>query len=138
MTINHRIMRWVVAFGFGLIVSLYAFQRISDPGPGMQRAREEAIVRTARDILGETIAPGAALEIVDPLSPDRKVGKVYVYPTDSGWEVSGHYRRGSPDSWHPFLMQLDAGSTLVRLSVRDRDTRLLRRAAEDPRLIVTP
>lgn len=136
--INHRVMRWVVAFGVGLAVSLYAFQRISDPQPGIQRAREEAVVRSARSILIETISPDSALELVDPLAPDRKVGKVYVYPTGSGWEVSGHYRRGPADDWHPFLMQLDDASTLVRLAVRDSDARLTSAAAEDPKLTVTP
>ncbi|MEQ9561459.1 MAG: hypothetical protein RLN69_02985 [Woeseiaceae bacterium] len=136
--VNHRILRWVVAFAVGFSLATYAFLRISDPEPRMQRAREEAVVVAGREILKSYIAVGDAGEIVDPLAPNRKVGKVYVYPTDSGWQVSGYYRRNRDDRWHPFLLDLDTGVRLVSLSVRDDDEELRERASLDPRLSAVP
>jgi hypothetical protein len=115
----HRIAGFTIALGVGLALSLYAYQRVTDPEPAMQRAKEEAVVLASRDILRDYVQPATELRIVDPVSPDRKVGKSYIYPTDSGWEVSGHYRRDDADRWHPFLMALNADSTLTNLSVRD-------------------
>lgn len=60
-------------------------------------------------------------ELVDPLAPDRAVGKAYVYRTSDGWEVSGYYRRDDRDTWHPFLMSLDEVHSVVRLKVRDSE-----------------
>lgn len=137
--VNHRILRVVVALGVGLAVAIYAYQRVTDPRPAMQRAREEAVVLASRDVLRGYIDSSAGLQIVDPLAPDRKVGKVYIYPAEEGgWEVSGHYKRGESDRWHPYLMRLDGASTLIELSVRDADTRLRRRAAADPKLSMEP
>lgn len=97
---------------------------------------EEAAVLAARDLLRGTIGAKGALQIVDPLAPDRKVGKVYIYPAPVGWEVSGHYRRDAADDWHPFLMQLGEEFDLAGLAVRDDDPDLRARAAADPRLTV--
>jgi len=135
--INHRVLRWIVAFGVGFALAILAFQRISDPEPRLQRAREEAAVLAARDLLTVYVVQDGALEIVDPLATNRKVGKVYVYPNDHGWDVSGFYRRGPTDKWHPFLMNLDAGTRLVSLSVRDTDLRLQEVAATDPKFSLT-
>ena len=68
------------------------------------------------------------LELVDPLSPDRVVGKAYVYPAGDGWEVSGFYRRNSQDLWHPYLVTLGAETNLLHLKISD--TALLRRSGE--------
>lgn len=135
--VNHRILRLVVAFGVGLALSLYAYQRVTDPRPGMQRAEEEAVVQAARAIL-QSYVQHRDLQIVDPLAPDRQVGKVYIYPSDVGWDVSGHYRRHAADPWHPYLMQLDPMSGLVGLSVKDGDAHLRRKASEDPRFKAVP
>jgi hypothetical protein len=138
MAVDHRIPRLAVALVFGLAVAVYAYQRVTDPRPGLQREEEEAAVLAARDILRAHVQPAGDLRIVDPLAPDRKVGKVYVYPADSGWDVSGHYRRGDAERWHPYLMRLDASLSLVLLSVKDDDPRLARKAAADPRISATP
>jgi hypothetical protein len=134
--VSNTVIRYVVASAIGLLLAFYAYQRVTDPRSAMQRAEEEAAVLAARDILRGYVGPGNALQIVDPLAPDRAVGKVYVYPADSGWDVSGHYRRDHSDRWHPFLMRLDAGRSLVSLSVQD--ARLRTRAAGDPKLTVSP
>ena len=134
---RHRIIRLVVAFAIGIFLALYSFERISDPEPALQRAREESAVMSAREILETYVAGGQQLEIVDPLATDRSVGKSYIYPTDGGWEVSGHYRRYGSDRWHPFLMTLDTNVELVALSVRDDDERIAVTAADDPKFSVT-
>ncbi len=74
------------------------------------------------------------LEIVDPLAPQPKVGKVYVYPEDSGWSVSGYYRRNENDSWHSYLMSLDGELGLQTLKLSDKS--LAHRAIEDTSLDV--
>ncbi len=128
----------VFALAVGLAVAWYAYERATDPDPGVAREREEAIVLRARDIVARTIAPGAELEIVDPLAPNRAAGKVYIYPSDGGFEVSGYYRRGEADGFHPWLMRLESDGTLVSLAVRDDDPELIERAAANPRLSAEP
>jgi hypothetical protein len=134
---SHRLTKAIVALAIGLAVALYAFQFATDPRTADQRAEEEATVHAARDILHGYIAPEGSLEIVDPLAPNRAIGKVYIYPSGEGFEVSGYYRRGEGAFWHPFLMKLDAESRLVELSVRDTDAGLARRALADPKLVVS-
>ncbi len=136
--INHKVVRPLLALTVGLILALYAYQCVTDPEPGRQRAREEAAVISARDILQSYVAPGAYLEIVDPVSPNPKVGKVYIYPAGGGWEVSGHYRRDEDDAWHPFLMALNGGAGLESLAVRDANDRLIVMSSQDPKFSAVP
>lgn len=133
---GHRIVRLVIALAAGFALAWYAWYRVTDPAPAAERARQEAVVGAARDILRGYV--GAAAEIVDPVDPDQRVGRSYIYPAGDGWEVSGHYRRDAADPWHPFLMRLDGASGLLELSVRDADGELGREAATDPKLTVTP
>ncbi len=133
----HRIIRPVVAFSVGIVLALYAFERISDPEPARQRAREEAVVISAREILKSYVPADGEIEIADALAPNRVAGKVYIYPTDDGWEVSGYYRRNESDRWHPFLMSLNANIDLVSLSVRDADEKLGAAADDDSKFSVS-
>lgn len=128
----------IVAFSIGVALAIYVFHLATDPERGDQRAEEEAIVHAARDVLLRYIGADGTLEIVDPLAPNRAIGKTYVYPANGGHEVSGHYRRGETGAWHPFLLRLDADGQLVELAVRDADGGLRRRAAGDPRLSIRP
>lgn len=136
--VNHRYMQWIVAVGVGLILAFYAFERSTDPEPTRRKAFEESLVMHAREILTGYVLPGGELQLVDPLAPDRKVGKVYVWPNEAGWQVSGHYRRDATDRWHPYLLQLDEDSQFVSLSVRDTDARLLALAERDERFSAVP
>lgn len=136
--IDHKVIRPVIALTAGLILALYAYQRVTDPEPRLQRAREEAVVISARDILQSYVAPGRNLEIVDPLSPNRKVGKDYVWPDGEGWEVSGHYRRNEDDPWHPYLMALDREAGLKSLAVKDANDRLIGMSVRDPKFSAIP
>lgn len=89
----------------------------------------------ARAAVVATVAAGE-LDIVDPLAPDRVIGKAYVYRDGPGWQVSGYYRRGAHDLWHPYLASLGEDLELVHLKLSDRA--LLERADESPGLTVLP
>jgi len=132
---NHRVGRLLFGFGIGFLVAFLAFRWISDPGPRMERQLQETVVTTSRALLSAKLALGD-LEIVDPVAPNRKVGKTYVYPTDDGWEVSGFYRRNDRDLWHPYLVTLDSQHGLRHLKVSD--TALLDRQGQDPLLEILP
>ena len=136
--INHKVIRPVGALAIGLVLALYAYQRVTDPEPGLQKKREEGIVMVARDILQSFVSPGNAIEIVDAVSPARKVGKVYIFPNDDGWEVSGHYRRDANDRWHPYLMALNREAELESLAVQDGNDRLIGMSAQDPKFSAVP
>lgn len=131
---NHKVIRIVIALVIGMGIALYSYDRITDPLPRQQRAQEEAVVVVAGDILKNIVAPDSELQIVDPLRPDRNIGKVYVYPTDSGWDVSGHYRRNEQEPWHPWLMSVDSSMQLQKLLVRDSNPEFAVQAAQDPRI----
>jgi hypothetical protein len=135
---RHRYMQWIVAIAVGVIVSLLVFERATDPEPTLQKAIEEAVVMEARLLLLSYVLPGGELQLVDPLAPDRKVGKTYIWPVQSGWEVSGYYRRDQQDPWHPFLMNLDASSQLTLLAVKDSNERLIGMSARDPKFSAVP
>lgn len=128
-----RLAGFILALTAGVGLALYAYHRVTDPAPTIQRQQEEAIVLAARDILRDYVAVSGQLEIVDPLAKNRVAGKVYIYPAEDGWAVSGHYRRAPAAHWRPWLMALDASGTLVLLKVQDDDPLVLARAASDPR-----
>jgi hypothetical protein len=135
MAFNHRIGGLVFAFGVGLLVAFLSYQWITDPAPRVERQLQEAAVLAARGQLRD-LAGSADLEVVDPLAPDRKMGKVYVYRVGDGWEVSGFYRRAGDDRWYPFLMSLDAANVMTLIKVRD--TALAEAAGDDERLEALP
>ena len=135
MPVNHRIGRLVFGFGVGFLVAFLAFKWITNPAPRAERQLEESIVMLARQQLADTLSL-AGIEMVDPLAPNRKIGKSYVYRTDHGWEVSGYYRRGKDDLWHPFLMSLESSGALRKLKIGD--AALIERARADPVLEALP
>lgn len=135
---HHRILPVVVAVAVGVVLSLYAYQRVTDPVPAMQRQQEETVVIAARDILKNYVARSAELDIVDPLQTNRAIGKTYIYPTPTGWQVSGHYQRSSETRWHPWLMTLDENRQLQHLKVQDGDPQIKARAGSDPRFTAEP
>lgn len=115
---NHRARGRVFGLVVGLVAAWFAWQWITDPGPRLQRQDEERAVLAARWLLAEFV-DSPELEIVDPLAPDRRVGKVYVYAEEPGWAVSGYYRRGTEDEWHPFLLHLGPALELHDLRTDD-------------------
>ncbi|MDG2375756.1 MAG: hypothetical protein P8M18_05335 [Woeseiaceae bacterium] len=137
MVVNHRIMSLVFAFGVGLLVSFLSYQWISNPERAEKRAIEEAVVRESRLILESVVSNGASLELSDPLNRVREAGKVYIYPLDDGWEVSGHYRRTGEKRWRPYLMVLNGESSLVSMSVQDDDPAVALKAMNDAKLTIT-
>ena len=93
---NHRITRLLFAFAVGLVVAVLSFKWITDPEPRAERLLEESMVAVARQHLQETVL-SSDLEFVDPLSPDRKVGKSYVYRASIGWRRFERTRRLAPE-----------------------------------------
>ena len=96
-----------------------------------------AVVESSRDLLTAVVAAGV-IEIVDPLNPNRKVGKVYIYPEGDDWAISGYYRRDEGDRWHAYLMMLSSDHSLTSLKLQDKSPYLLERAESDPRLEINP
>lgn len=115
---NHRVGRTLFVLVFGLSVALFAYSWITNPEPRARRAAEEMAVLASREHLAAAVGV-SGIEIVDPLSPNRKVGKVYIYAEDPGWAVSGHYRRGKDDRWHAYLMHLTTDLELKALKAED-------------------
>ncbi len=132
---NHHVGRNLSTLVVGLVVAVYAYRWITDPAPREQRQVEEQAVQVSRELLVSAVGV-ESLEIVDPLSPNRKVGKVYVYAEEPGWAVSGYYRRSEDDRWHPYLVTLTKSLELSNLKVQD--PRFAARAAADPKLEVRP
>ena len=124
---NHRIGRLVFGFAVGLLAAFYAFKWASGSGPNPQRAHEEQAVMESRAQL-QSLLGLQGLTIVDPLLPNRVVGKAYVYAIADGWEVSGFYRRNEQDLWHPYLVTMNTqfAATHVKIS----DSALLHRDGE--------
>jgi len=132
---NHRTGRVVFSLGIGLVVAIFAYRWIMNPAPRVERALQESVVVTSRDLLEETLAIGR-LEIVDAIAADRKIGKTYVYRVDDGWQLSGYYRRNENDLWHPFIMTLDNSMALIHLKISDVE--LMDRGADEDFLEVLP
>ncbi len=132
---NHRIGRAVFAGVVGLAVAAYAYLWITDPSGRSERRLQENVVVASRVLLEESVGL-TGLQVVDPMSPDRKVGKVYVFREGDGWSVSGYYRRDADDSWHPYLMNLSSDLNLQGLSIKDAG--LLELGAENPQLEISP
>ena len=139
MAINHRITALAFALSVGVLVSWWSYHWITgNPDRTAERVVQEAVVFEARRILADYVGDGEELTISDPLNRVREAGKVYIFPTADGWELSGQYQRRGEKNWHPFLMELDTESRLIELSVRDADPELQKRSQADPRLEVTP
>jgi hypothetical protein len=134
---DHRTGRAVFALLTGLLVAYLSYQWITNPAGREERALQVAVIESSRELISALVGV-EALEIVDPLSPNRKVGKVYVYPEGDSWAVSGFYRRGEKDRWHPYLMTLEADHSLAFLKLKDRNPQLLERAESDSLLEISP
>ena len=134
-TPRHRIGSIVFGLVVGLAVATWSYQWITDPSNRAERETQEAAVSQSRAHV-ETLLDIESLEFVDPLAPQRKVGKVYIYPTASGWEISGYYRRDDADGWHSYLLSMDAAGAVHSLRVSDPAQEVAARAAADARLEV--
>jgi hypothetical protein len=134
---NHRIGRTAFALVVGILVATVSYQWISSPAGREERAIQVSAVETSRLYLA-AVVDAVSLEIVDPVSPNNKVGKVYIYPESQGWAISGYYRRSPDDPWHPYLMTLGADQELIHLKLKDGAWDLAERAARDPRLEISP
>ncbi len=124
------------AVSIGLLLAWYAYDRVSDPRPTLERQRQEAVVVEARTHLLELLALDEQAEVVDPVAPNRVAGKVYIYPDAENWQVSGFYRRSEGPEWLPWLMRLDSEGGLLQLKLPAAEPIAAQLAAEDPRILV--
>jgi hypothetical protein len=136
MKFDHRNGRVIFTLLIGLLVAYLSYQWITNPDGREERLLQVAVVESSRVLITAVVAAGS-IEIVDPLSPNRKVGKVYVYPEGDGWAVSGYYRRSEDDRWHPYLMMMKADHSLSSLKLQDKSPELLERAESDPLLEIS-
>ena len=127
----------VFAVVVGLLVAVWSYRWITDPAPREQRQLQETVVLLARSQV-ETLVAVEGIEIVDPLAPNRRVGKAYIYPLEDGWEVSGFYRKSERDLWHPYLVRLDTELELAMLKISEQNAEIVERAREDARIVVMP
>ena len=134
---NHKMGSLVFGAVVGVLIAIWAYQWVSDPVKRERRTEQETVVEISRTMLRDKLAIGD-IELVDPLAPQRKVGKVYVYPLANGWEISGYYRRSDQDLWHPYLMALSQELSLESLKISDSDAGLAQLAAMDPNFEVLP
>ena len=132
---NHNVGRAVFALVVGLAVAFLSYRWITNPDDRAERAIQVTVVRATQEYV-RFLLGDINIEIVDPLLPNRKVGKVYVFREGNGWSVSGYYRRNEDDRWHPYLASLDADLQLIRLKVQDDADELQQLAASDRRLII--
>jgi len=133
---NHRFFRTVFAVIVGLLVSVMAYKWVTDPSGRIERAQQERVVVISRNYLRLAIGE-QSIEVVDALLPNRKVGRVYVYPEVDGWAVSGYYRRDEEDRWHPYLMSISSELVMTSLKMQDTNPQLAERAAADPLLEIS-
>ena len=127
----------VFAVLVGLVVFVLSYRWAVDPRPREERRVQEQAVLQSRVVLGE-IVTAPVLDIVDPLSPNRRVGKAYIYRAGTGWEVSGYYRRNENDLWHPYLVSLDAELRLTAIKLSDQDPNLVDQGKRNDKLDVLP
>ena len=137
MKINHRVTRLIFALSVGTLLSYCSYQWVTNTERGVQLQIEEGVVDVSRQILNSYVSLGGQLEISDPLNRVRSAGKVYIYPTSNGWEVSGQYRRLGAIQWSSFLMVLDRDVKLVSLSVEDNEPVVEQRALSDAKFSVS-
>ncbi len=128
---NHRVGSIVFGVVIGLAIAVLAYQWVTDPDKRVKHDEQERVVELSREILQHTLEIHD-LQLVDPLAPQRKVGKVYISPLENGWEISGYYRRDDDDRWHPYLLELSVELSLRSLKVRDADSGLAQIAAMNP------
>lgn len=136
--LSHRAVRFAVALALGLALAIGGYQWLTDPRPRQERQLQERVVLAARSQLLAALGAGQSTQVVDPVNTDRKVGKVYIYPGDDGWQVSGYYQWPGETAWYPWLMTLDGELELLSLKVPGADARAARAAATDPRINATP
>lgn len=135
IAMNHRVGSIIFGILVGLAVAVWSYQWLADPEKKLERERQEYAVQLARGLLARKLRLTDP-DIVDPLAPQRRVGKVYVYPSHNGWEVSGFYRRDDNDRWHAYLLSIDSDDSLRSLKVQDDSELLAEMAAADPTLEV--
>lgn len=121
---NHRIGSFLFALATGLGLAWLAWQWGTTPVDRAQRELEESMVLAARAAVRDFLGDSGGLEIVDPLNPNRVAGKVFIYPVEEGFQVSGYYRRRDASPWYPWLVTLDDAGQLMSASAAGPEGRI--------------
>lgn len=116
---KYTIKQIIFALTIGFALSWTVYQSTVKPPYQAQRQLEEKIIKKANILLIESLQLPVGIEVIDPINPDKDVGKTYISPENEKWQISGYYRRSEMDDWHPWLMNLDQDLLFIELSVQD-------------------
>ena len=133
--VMQRFTGFLFAAVVGLLIAWFVYDGVTDPERSTERRAEERVVLAARAHLLDMLALPSDAAVVDPLQPNRVVGKVYVYPSGDAWDVSGYYRRSTESEWRPWLMHLDGDLSLQTLRLSSADPGAARLAAGNPKVL---
>ncbi len=128
----------VFAVIIGLTVSYFSYEWAVNPEPRLQRQKEEKIVIKSRRSFLHLLELTEKTRIIDPLNPDRKVGKTYLSPSDSGWQISGYFRRNEDERWRPWLMSLDNELNVIELRLQGDKNLFSDDIINSERIIILP
>jgi hypothetical protein len=133
---KHKFLRIIIFSILFIAVLTYTYRNVYEPISANQRDDEIQIIHITRSIIKNYIDISPDIEIIDPLNPNRKIGKSYIFPSDNGWEISGYYKKTDYDNWHPWLISLNSVNELVSIAVKDDNPRINKKSIEDPFLLI--
>ena len=133
---KHQFLRIIIFLILFIAAITYTYRKVYEPISVNQREDEIQIIHITRSIIKSYIDISSDIEIIDPLNPNRKIGKSYIFPSDNGWEISGYYKKSGHDNWHPWLISLNSANELVSIAVKDDDSGINKKSIEDPFLLI--
>ena len=133
---KHKFLKIIIFLILFIAALIYTYKNVYEPISVNQRGDEIQIIHITRSIIKSYIDISPDIEIIDPLNPNRKIGKSYIFPSDNGWEISGYYKKTDYDNWHPWLISLNSVNELVSITVKDDNLRINKKSIEDPFLLI--
>lgn len=133
---KHKFLRIFIFLMLSIAALTYTYRNVYEPISVNQRGGEIQIIHITRSIIKSYIDISSDIKIIDPLNPNRKIGKSYIFPSDNGWEISGYYKKTDHDNWHPWLISLNSANELVSITVKDDSPRIKKKSIEDPFLLI--
>ena len=133
---KHKFLKIIIFLILFIAALTYTYRNVYEPISVNQRGDEIQIIHITRSIIKSYIDISPDIEIIDPLNPNRKIGKSYIFPSDNGWEISGYYKKTDYDNWHPWLISLNSVNELVSITVKDDNLRINKKSIEDPFLLI--
>tara|TARA_B100001105_G_scaffold50458_1_gene38034 strand:+ start:208 stop:618 length:411 start_codon:yes stop_codon:yes gene_type:complete len=133
---KHKFLKIIIFLILFIAALTYTYRNVYEPISVNQRGGEIQIIHITRSIIKSYIDISSDIKIIDPLNPNRKIGKSYIFPSDNGWEISGYYKKTDRDNWHPWLISLNSTNELVSIAVKDDSPRIKKKSIEDPFLSI--